>query len=358
MATRSIKPLHRVGPKPRKLSMLEFPTPMGSGPCSRAAAKQKRECHRPLDTAGTEGQIDVRLTIPLQCLTNLTCMFACCPSLGLRAARWVSAFAEPQLVANSMLAGSKFSNVHARNMLYGILEEVHRAGPLVRVDQRVDDLAQCAVGRQTAVIEQMVEAAEIITFACDRVSLVISPESTTRCPDVGTQALLRRGLLERWINVGFTTRTRDLGVDTGGGSRRSVGVMKWAVSAPSTIQGIRTRAEDAVCPESGRCENTSSIAIGLPYNADPVVQAGIEGVKQWLVFWQNSDEYVRTRVRRAWRLSPEQLRDGSRWLKVRGPMRAVMCVLFDAALFIPRTGNRLVVRVCTGLSRVWVTRPR
>ena len=73
---------------------------------------------------------------------------------------------------------------------------------------------------------------------------------------------------------------------------------------------------------------TSSIAIGLPHNADPAVQAEIECVKQWLVFWHNDGEFVRTRVRRAWRLSLQQLRDGSsRWVKVRGPTRAVMCVL-------------------------------
>ena len=51
-------------------------------------------------------------------------------------------------------------------MLYGILEEVHRAVP-VTVDRHVDDLAQCATGRQTAVIKQIVEAAEIIMLATD-----------------------------------------------------------------------------------------------------------------------------------------------------------------------------------------------
>ena len=52
------------------------------------------------------------------------------------------------------------------------------------------------------------------------------------------------------------------------------------------------------------------------------------------MFWHDADEFVRTRVRRAWRLSLEQLRDGcSRWLKVRGPMRAVMYVFFDAGWF-------------------------
>ena len=75
-------------------------------------------------------------------------------------------------MAKSILAGSTFSNAYARNMLYGILEEVHRAVLLVRVDQHVDDLAQCAVGHQTAVIQQMVEAAEIATFACGRLSTV------------------------------------------------------------------------------------------------------------------------------------------------------------------------------------------
>ena len=58
--------------------------PRVSGPCSRAAAQQKRDWHKALDAAGTQGtarcgdcesafivrQIDVRLTIPLQCLTN------------------------------------------------------------------------------------------------------------------------------------------------------------------------------------------------------------------------------------------------------------------------------------------------
>ena len=47
-----------------------------------------------------------------------------------------------------------------------------------------------AVGRQTAVIKQEVEAAEIITFACDRLSLVISPKLTICCPDGKTETLL------------------------------------------------------------------------------------------------------------------------------------------------------------------------
>ena len=62
--------------------------------------------------------------------------------LGLRALRWASAIAKPQLVANKILAGSMFSNNYARSMLYGILEEVHRTVPLARVDQHVDDLAE------------------------------------------------------------------------------------------------------------------------------------------------------------------------------------------------------------------------
>ena len=99
--------------------------------------------------------------------------------MGLRALRlrWAGAFAKPRIVANRILAA------YARNMMYGSLEQVHRAVPLVRVDQHVDDLAQCAVGRQTAVIKQMVGATEIIAFACDRLSLAIS---TVCCSDVKT----------------------------------------------------------------------------------------------------------------------------------------------------------------------------
>ena len=44
--------------------------------------------------------------------------------------------------------------------------------------------------------------------------------------------------------------------------------------APSTMQDIRSRAADAVCPRSGRCV-TSSIAVGLPHDADPAVKAGL-----------------------------------------------------------------------------------
>ena len=98
--------------------------------------------------------------------------------------------------------------------------------------------------------------------------------------------------------------------------------------APSTMQGTRSRAADAVCLKTGRCV-TSGIALVLPHIADPAVQAGVEPIKQWLVIWQNADEFVRTRVRRGWRLSLEQLRDvSSRWMKVRGPMREVIRVLF------------------------------
>ena len=170
------------------------------------------------------------------------------------------------------------------------LEEVHRDVPWVRVDQHVDDLAQCAVGHQTEVIKQMVEAAEIITFACEPCPLA---KSTTCCSDVTNETLLRRGLLELGINFAVTKRTCDLGVDTGGGSRRAVLMRKqtpvckaakrskrlavtrrhtkkasslhsnniWPCSsfgaagmgiAPTTMQGVRSGAADAVCSKSGR----------------------------------------------------------------------------------------------------------
>ena len=93
------------------------------------------------------------------------------------------------------------------------------------------------------------------------------------------------------------------------------------------MKGIRSRAVDAACPKCGWCV-TSSIALGLPRYADPAMLLGMECVKQWLVIWMSSDEYERTRICKAWKVSLEQLRDGSsRWIKVRGLMRAVICVL-------------------------------
>ena len=82
-----------------------------------------------------------------------------------------------------MPVGSKFSNAHARNTLYGILEEVHRAVPLVKVDQHVDDLAQFAVAHQTAVIKEVGAAAEI-PHLCVR-------QTEPCCSDVKTGTLLR-----------------------------------------------------------------------------------------------------------------------------------------------------------------------
>ena len=80
--------------------------------------------------------------------------------------------------------------------------------------------------------------------------------------------------------------------------------------APATMQGIRSCAADAVCFKFGGCV-ASSIAIGLFHSANLAGQAGIECIKQWLVFWHTSDTFFRALVRRAWRLSLEQLRDGS-----------------------------------------------
>ena len=110
------------------------------------------------------------------------------------------------------------------------------------------------------------------------------------------------------------------------------------------MQCVRSRAAGAVRPKSGRFV-TSSIAIGLTYNADPAVQAGIKCVKHSLVFWHVAGEFVRTRVRRAW-TSLQQLCDGSsRWMKVRG----------FGSHSTARNGSRLVVKVSTGPWRVWVT---
>ena len=444
-----MKPSMRVGPKPRRLCVLDLPSPLAPVALLKAPPEAATA-----SLAFIVRQIDARLTIPLQCLTNFiglvpkpgggerpivlqtslrvlwsschadvgrawgaaraqrvsgtlrlevaapcSSQFAggfCkrwgvilgeywdlqkfCDSIDVRqllgfeaecgfptrvavvdlhlllsALRWAGAHAKPRMVANSTLAGSKFLNACARN---GICTAFHRTVPFVRVDQHVDDLAQRVVGRQTAVIEQMVEAAEIITFACDRLNLVISPSRPIVVLTLKTESIFRRGLLELGFSFGFARRTRDLGVDMGGGSRRAVGVMRKRLCkaakrgrrlaairrhtmtasalhstniAPSSVRGIRSRAADAVCPKHGGCVS-SSIAISLLNNADPAVQAGIECVKQWSVHWQTLMN--RTRVRRTWKLSLEQLRDGmSRWMKVRGAVRAVVCVLFDGGWF-------------------------
>ena len=124
------------------------------------------------------------------------------------------------MVANSILAGSKFSNAYARNMLHGILEEVQRA--VVRVDWHVDDFGARSVAKLRS--RKRLKLSKSSPFAFDRLSLVISPMSTICCSDVKMDPPLRRGLLELGILFGVTRRARDLGVGSEGGARRAVGV--------------------------------------------------------------------------------------------------------------------------------------
>ena len=216
---------------------------------------------------------------------------------------------------------------------------------------------QCAVGRQAGVIEHTL-------FACDRLSLVISPKSTIFCSDVKTETLLRRGLLELGINFGVSRRTRD----SGGGSRRAVGLMRKrlckAAKRSKRLAVIRRHTKKASslhstsiwyapaselwewalrhppCKASNRAPRmpcapsrvTSGIAIGLP--SDPTVQAGI--VRQAVAGVQAQFILVCPHARaRAWMeaLPRAASRQELPLVEDSGPMRAVMCVLFDAGWF-------------------------
>ena len=81
--------------------------------------------------------------------------------LGLRALRWLGSFFGPQKVANGILAGNNFSNAHARNMLRGILAQVHVRVPMVGIDQHVDGWAHCAVRQRAFAVRRMIDAAQI-----------------------------------------------------------------------------------------------------------------------------------------------------------------------------------------------------
>ena len=261
-------------------------------------------------------------------------------------------------MANSMLAGSKFSEcVREERRRTESWRRFNRSVPLVRVDQHLDGTVRGGSpngGDQAPV--SVTNRAWSSRPSRPHVAPTLRPKRYfgEGCWSSGSM-LVSRGrpatreeaqdvLSAWWENACARPRSKRLAVMRRHNLKKASSLHStniWPCSsfgavgmgdAPSTVQGIRSRAADAVCPKSGRC--VSSIAIGLPHKADPAVQARFECVKQWLVFWHHADEFARTRVRRAWRLSLEQLRDGSsRWIKVRSPMRAVMCVLFDAGWF-------------------------
>ena len=111
------------------------------------------------------------------------------------------------------------------------------------------------------------------SFACGRLGLVVSPKSIICCSDVKTETLGTRDPFRRH------EQDPRLGCRHGGSARRAVGVMRNRLceaakrsqrlcglrshtknfsaaglgTAPSIMQGIRSRAVDAVCPKWWVC---------------------------------------------------------------------------------------------------------
>ena len=132
--------------------------------------------------------------------------------------------------------------------------------------------------------------------------------------------------------------------------------------ALSTMQGIRSRAEDAMCPKSGRCVTSKYCSLVCPTMRTPPCKPGSSVSSEWLVFPAQAlmNKYVRTRAcaELGGSASSSSATGSSRWLKVHGPMRAVMRVHFSrwfgSRSTPPNCKPGWWVKVSTGLSRVCV----
>ena len=183
-----------------------------------------------------------------------------------------------------------------------------QSGSLVKVDQHVDDLAQCAVRRQTAVIKHM---AEIITFDCDRLSLVISPRRPHVAPTLRPRQAAgardqcwchekdpRLGCRYGWrfkTFGGSDEETPVQGRETQQNGCHPTSHQKSDQPPQHQHLAIRQFVGHGYCASHHTPCVPNLVGVLRPvlplvsHNADPDVQAPIECVQQWLVFWHIAD---------------------------------------------------------------------
>ena len=142
-----------------------------------------------------------------------------------RALRWCSHHSLPMDVFSSILAGSEYSNSHARAYLYGMLGSLHMV-VLVTLGQHVDGLATLAHGDATSVLEMLVEAAICLRDGFASRQLIVSTKtvgtaSTQQLADSSCGSLHALGIACQAVRA-----ARDLGLDSASGWHRSTKVIQ------------------------------------------------------------------------------------------------------------------------------------
>ena len=142
--------------------------------------------------------------------------------LGLRAIKFDQAYTRPCEVANSVLAGGRFSTTYAKLYLYDLLELLHAQLPL-QIDEHVDDLAQCGADTsQERLVAHMLRAAEQIHSFSRESRLEISPKTAVVTSNSSLQTSIVEGLRAIGVVAKSAKGFRDIGLDAGAGQRRQL----------------------------------------------------------------------------------------------------------------------------------------
>ena len=245
---------------------------------------------------------------------------------------------EPIAVARSILAGYGLSIPFTRAFLRTALQEVASA---TSADQTVyvDDVAQCASGTLSQVVEALVQAAVVFHRSVRKLRPTVSAKSIVCGSSPKLVRLLTGELRDLGITVKAAPYARDLGLSFSPGRRRHASIQLKRISgaavrfknigglvktnrrarslvrmgalpqalwgqtaqglAPSRVSALRTLTAAATgIIASGRC-GTTAIALALGPSADPGISNVKDQVATWVSLWGHQSG-LHHRARSAW----------------------------------------------------------
>ena len=277
-----------------------------------------------------------------------------------------------QVTDLSIVAGCVSSVSHTRNLLYNILEDMHRAYQPVQITTWVDDCPQVHVGDLAILENHAPEAAIHFATLLSKRGFAISPKTTIISSNTSTAKVVQHKLKAKNISVRVSDNGRDVGVDYAGGSRRRITLQATRLGKAraggrvlqkmiKTCQnfkklvftGVRTRlygfpiqgaapttvahARSAVCHPLGLRKPGGCLTVGLALagmsHKDPALTMPLENVLEFALGHASSSHKLSTA--RVWQEKAVDLAGKGRWAKVHGPMASAAATLLDFEWEIP-----------------------
>ena len=273
------------------------------------------------------------------------------------------------LVDGSLMAGCVAANSCAKTVLFALLRDIHAQLP-ASIQQFVDDLAQRVEGTADHVVRVTVEATKAVVSGLAAEGFSVA---ANKCGILGPNHKLcvkaQRKLSRAGIDIPVVRAIRDLGLDAGGGKRRSVVVLRGRAAAargritrirllsrrirragklfltnarPAAVWGssasgmsrrmlasLRTDAARAtgVVKVAGACV-TTTIAMTLGSSNDPAVTVPTSVIHDWIDTWKKRPD-LHQRIRQAWTIARDASSPTSTWHRVCGPMGAAIKTVRD-----------------------------